>query len=73
MTHMNENNLFSNCQYGFRNKSCTLQLLDVLDDWSRYYDENKQIDTMYLDIKKKAFDTIPHGRLLLVREIRYSR
>ena len=64
MKHMNDSNLFSNCQYGFRNKrSCILQLLDVLDDWSKYYDENKQIDTVHLDIKK-AFDTIPHNRLL---------
>ena len=44
MKHMNDNNLFSTCQYGFRNKrSCILQLLDVLDDWTKYYDENKQI------------------------------
>ena len=65
MKHMNDNNLFSTCQYGFRNKrSCVLQLLDVLDDWSKYYDESKQIDNIYLDIKK-AFDTIPHDRLLL--------
>ena len=44
--------------------SCVLQLLDVLDDWSKYYDESKQIDNIYLDIKK-AFDTISHDRLLL--------
>ena len=68
MKHMNDNNLFSTCQYGFRNKrSCILQLLDVLDDWTKYYDENKQIDNVYLDIKK-AFDTIPHERLLLKLE-----
>ena len=65
MKHMNDNNLFSTCHYGCRNKrSCVLQLLDVLDDWSKYYDESKQIDNIYLDIKK-AFDTIPHDRLLL--------
>ena len=64
MEHMNENNLFSDC-HGFRNKrSCVLQLLDVLDDWSKFYDENNQIDTVYVDIKK-AFDTVPHRRLLL--------
>ena len=49
MKHMNDNNLFSNRQYGFRNKrSCILQLLDVLDDWSKYYDESKQIDNIYI-------------------------
>ena len=47
MKHMNDNNLFSTCQYGFRKKrSCVLQLLDVLDDWSKYYDESKQIDNL---------------------------
>ena len=65
MNHMTLNNLFTDCQFGFRHKrSCILQLLDVLDDWSKYYDENKQIDTVYLNIKK-AFDTVPHRRLLL--------
>ena len=34
---------------------------------TKYYDENKQIDNVYLDIKK-AFDTIPHERLLLKLE-----
>ena len=52
MNHMTLNNLFSDCQFGFRHKrSCILQLVDVLDDWSKYYDENKQIDTVNLDIK----------------------
>ena len=69
---MTVNNLFTDCQFGFRHKrrhkrSCILQLLDVLDDWSKYYDENKQIDTVYVDIKK-AFDSIPHRRLLLKLE-----
>ena len=65
MNHMYKNKLFTDCQYGFRHKrSCILQLLDVLDDWSKYFDESKQIDTVYLDIKK-AFDSIPHRRLLL--------
>ena len=40
-------------------------MLYVLVDWSKYNDENKQIDTVYLDIKKTTFDTVTHQRLLL--------
>ena len=43
----------------------------MLDDWSKYYDESKRIDNTFLDIKK-AFDTIPHDRLLLKLK-RYER
>ena len=65
MDHMTQNNLFSDCQYGFRTKrSCILQLLDVLDDWTKFYDNSEQFDTVYLDIKK-AFDSLPHQRHLL--------
>ena len=65
MKHMTENKLFTNCQFGFReNRSCILQLLDVLDDLTKAYDENKQTDVIYINIKK-AFDTVPHRRLLL--------
>ena len=65
MDHMNSNKLFSNCQFGFRSKrSCILQLLDVYDDWVKAYDEGYQIDTIYLDFKK-AFDSVPHERLLI--------
>ena len=68
MHHMSSNNLFSDAQFGFREKrSCTLQLLTVLDDWTKSYDDSYQVDTIYLDIKK-AFDTVPHRRLLLKLE-----
>lgn len=64
MDHMNDQNLFSTCQYGFRNKrNCVLQLLDVLDDWVTNFDKSEQTDVVYLDIKK-AFDTVPHRRLI---------
>ena len=53
VNHMEENNLFSDCQFGFRRKkNCVIQLLNVLNDFTRAYDEGKQVDTLYLDIKK---------------------
>ena len=48
MHHMSSNNLFSDAQLGFREKrSCTLQLLTVLDDWIKSYDDSYQVDTIY--------------------------
>lgn len=62
MKHMSDNNLFMDCQYGFREKrSCVLQLIEVLINAC---DKSCQSDIIYLDIKK-AFDTVPHRRLLL--------
>lgn len=64
MTHLNANNLLADSQYGFRqNRGCILQLLKVVDEWSRDIDNNKQIDCVYLDFQK-AFDTVPHRRLI---------
>ena len=65
MNHMLSNNLFSDSQFGFRRKrNCILQLLNTLDNFTKAYDNNHQTDAIYLDIKK-AFDTVPHERLLL--------
>ena len=53
MKHMTDSLLFSHSLYGFRNKrSCVLQLLEILDYMTRSLDEGKQVDTIYLDIKK---------------------
>ena len=60
MSYFIENNLFSNYQYGFiKNRSCTLQLLRVVDDWTNHLDSGKQIDVIYTDFEK-AFDKVPH-------------
>ena len=62
--HLDYNSFISNYQYGFRSgRSCVLQLLDVLEDWSGYIDNGVPFDTVYLDFAK-AFDTVPHKRLL---------
>ena len=65
MSHCIDNNIFSDCQYGFRNRrGCTLQLLKVLDDWTKAIDNGLPVDTLYLDLQK-AFDSVPHKRLII--------
>ena len=62
--HLEINNLLSDRQYGFRSRrSCTLQLLEVADQWSRALDYGKPIDSIYLDLRK-AFDSVPHDKLI---------
>ena len=65
LAHMRNNSLLSNRQFGFLNgRSTVLQLLKVLDEWMEILDNsNASIDTIYLDFSK-AFDTVPHNRLL---------
>ena len=63
--HMTENNLYSKCQHGFRkNRSCVTQLIEVYDTLTELIDDGKNVDIIYLDFKK-AFDSIPHERLIM--------
>ena len=56
--------LFSSCQHGFRNhKSCVTQLLEVMNDFTKLIENQENIDCIYLDFRK-AFDTVPHLRLM---------
>ena len=65
VNHMNEANLFADCQHGFRkHRSCMTQLLQVIEDFSLYLDNKEPFDVLYLDFKK-AFDSVPHQRLLV--------
>jgi len=51
-------------QYGFiKGRSTVLQLLSIMDDWTTKLDSGSQIDTIDTDFAK-AFDTVPHRRLL---------
>ena len=62
--HMTENNLFSNAQHGFiKGKSCVTQLLEFLEDITQSIDNGDEVDFIYLDFCK-AFDKVPHRRLL---------
>ena len=43
--------------------SCTTQLLEVMEIWTRWFDLGLPWDTVYTDFAK-AFDSVPHQRLL---------
>ena len=52
------------CQHGFlQGKSCTSNLLEVLDFVGALLDKGGQVDMVYMDMSK-AFDKVSHPRLL---------
>ena len=56
--------LFSSRQFAFiAGKSTVLQLLYVLDNWTKVLDDGGSIDFAYLDFVK-AFDKVPNQRRL---------
>ncbi len=64
MDFMKINKLFTDTQFGFLpGRSSSLQLLKVLDIWTKALDEGYDIDIVYMDYMK-AFDSVPHRRLL---------
>ena len=64
MEHMVSTHQLHDAQHGFRpRRSCATQLLATLDDWSRAIEQGTTVDAIYLDFAK-AFDTVPHRRLL---------
>ena len=64
MNHIDKHNILVDFQHGFRNKrSCESQLVLTTEDIARNLDNNQQVDMLILDFSK-AFDTVPHKRLL---------
>ena len=52
-------------QHGFlKARSCLTNILCFLEDVTKWVDEGSPVDIIYLDFKK-AFDKVPHQRLLL--------
>nr|VZI50958.1 unnamed protein product [Spirometra erinaceieuropaei] len=61
---LEQHHLLSNAQHGFRNgKSCLTNLLFTLERWIKARDEGNVVHAIYID-SKKAFDSVPHQRLL---------
>ena len=61
---MNVYAIYSNCQHGFRkHRSCVTQLLKAMEDFTKLIEEKSDFDIIYLDFRK-AFDQVPHQRLL---------
>lgn len=61
---MRANNYFSSKQYGFiSGRSTCLQLIEVMDKWTEALENGQMIDCIYMDYQK-AFDTVPHKRLI---------
>ena len=59
------NNLLTNQQHGFVPKrSCVTLLLTALQYWTDSLEKGIPVDIVYLDFSK-AFDSVPHERLLL--------
>ena len=67
MSRFEEFKILSDIQHGFRKYySCETQLLITLEDLAINLDHGKQSDIILLDFAiAKAFDTVPHQRLLL--------
>ena len=64
MSHLQELQLLAKKQYGYiSGRSTTIQLLNYQDQCMRTIVDVGIVDTIYLDFAK-AFDTVPHQRLL---------
>ena len=65
MGHLDDHCILTDRQHGFRRRrSCETQLLVTHNDLSDAMDKKKSSDVIILDFTK-AFDTVPHERLLL--------
>ena len=63
--HFDANNVLTDAQHGFRKRwSCETQLILTIDDLAKNVDDKFQTDVILLHFSK-AFDKVPHQRLLL--------
>jgi hypothetical protein len=65
MQHLNSHNIICDQQHGFRKgHSCETQLISAIHDIAQELDNRHQVDMIVMDFQK-AFDKVPHRRLLL--------
>jgi len=63
--HLEQEELMGGSQHGFlRGRSCLTNLLDFFYYVFKEHDRSRAVDIVYLDFRK-AFDKVPHQRLLL--------
>ena len=64
LEHLGQHHLNNKNQHGFTHgKSCLTNLLETFEDITKSVDEGVGVDMIYLDYSK-AFDSVPHRRLL---------
>ena len=64
LNHLEQHNILTSLQHGFRSgHSCETQLITTTNDIMKAYDKKEQTDLVILDFSK-AFDTVPHRKLL---------
>ena len=64
MKHVDQHKILTDCQHGFRTRrSCETQLVTMIHDLTSAMDKGTQTDMVVLDFSK-AFDRVPHKRLL---------
>ena len=64
LNHLETNKILSNLNHGFRSGySCDTQLLTTVHDLLTSFENKHQVDIAILDFSK-AFDTVPHNKLL---------
>ena len=62
--HLDQFDILKDYQHGFRKgRSCETQLLITIEEIAKSLDNRSQVDLLVLDFSK-AFDTVPHARLL---------
>lgn len=62
--HLESNNILTPKQHGFRpGFSCETQLVSAIHDWAQALDNSTETDVVIFDFSK-AFDVVPHQRLL---------